>query len=181
MPVKRRPIGIANAGEFHSLVADLAEELKNPREFGQPLVDEEAFARTGLLGVTVIWDKWASVPELKRPEVILEAYEQARGIEEKNEIAFAIGMTIEEAIDGGKLPYVILPHLRSTDSVKPDEVRSVMVELGGKTRSGDFPAELRFATIADAEACKKRLIQRFPGTEDVWGIVTEAKSPEWAY
>jgi hypothetical protein len=52
MPVKRRSSGPPNPGRFKDLFEELAQELKNPKEF-----DEETFPRTGLKGVTVVWNK----------------------------------------------------------------------------------------------------------------------------
>ena len=64
---------------FPNLLAELVEELKAGREFGQPRIEEEEFPRTHLKKVTVIWDKWEGVPDQERVETILRAYQQADG------------------------------------------------------------------------------------------------------
>lgn len=137
MPVKRRPVGNSDVGPFRALADELANELSRPKLFGQPLVDEETFTRTGLLGITVMWDKWENVPEIKRPSVILNAYERARGTEEKNRIAFAIGLSVAEAVDEGRLPFSIVPHLRRTDPFTADQVRALLREFGGTVLASD--------------------------------------------
>lgn len=47
--------------------------------------------------VYVSWDDWASVPEIERSEIILEAYKQARGVPEMLRISVAMGLTPLEA------------------------------------------------------------------------------------
>lgn len=57
----RRRIGVQSALTVTSngLVKKLAEELKNDRDYGQPLVYEQEYA-TKKSRVTVIWDGWAN-------------------------------------------------------------------------------------------------------------------------
>jgi hypothetical protein len=61
-----------------------------------------------------------------------------------------------------------------------------MLEEGASTLMGPDALQLRFPTEEDAEACRRRLIQRLPGSEPVWIINRElvardfATAQEWA-
>src|SRR5438552_10259546 len=116
MPVIRRTVGPQETpADLADARNDLVRELLRPRDFGQPLIEEEEFPRTGLLMVTVIWDRWAGVSDRNRSSAILGAYETAKGVEYRNRIAVALGLTVAEAVDVGKMPYQVVPLLRPTD------------------------------------------------------------------
>jgi hypothetical protein len=63
--------------------------------------------------------------------------------------------------------------------VTADQARQAFLEEGASP-------QLRFATEEGAEACRRRLIGRFPGMEDDWIIHREttaqdiARAEEWA-
>ena len=181
MPVLRRSSGPPNVDRFKALSEELTRELNSPKEFGQPIVDEETFPRTGLKGVTVLWERWGGLTDPERTGVILEAYEQAYGAKEKERVAFAVGLTVPEATEVGKLPYTIMPSLRRTDAISQEQVRRAVTDMGGEIlENSDFPAVLRFATLADAEACRRKLIERLPDTDAIWNIAQEQQRPSWA-
>ena len=99
MPVIRRTVGPQETpADLADARNDLVRELLRPRDFGQPLIEEEEFPRTGLLMVTVIWDRWAGVSDRNRSSAILGAYETAKGVEYRNRIAVALGLTVAEAM-----------------------------------------------------------------------------------
>jgi len=54
-------------------------------------------AASNRLRVCVIWSRWQDVPEVQRPAVILDAFEQAGRKEERDRIAVAMGLTPGEA------------------------------------------------------------------------------------
>jgi hypothetical protein len=88
-----------------ALVAQLAEELRNSHESGQPRIEELTFPRTGTIHVTVFWDRWDSLPDEERAQCILQAYEQVEGTAFRDRIGLAIGLTLPEARVSGLLPY----------------------------------------------------------------------------
>src|SRR5688572_15652270 len=88
------------------LVAALAQELRHPKEWGQPLVLEEELSR-GLRSVRVIWDRFAPLSEDQRREIILDAFETVEGAEGRTRLSVAVGFTVLEAIDAGLLPYKV--------------------------------------------------------------------------
>ncbi len=155
---------------YPQLVAELAVELTANREVGQPLIEEQLFPRTNTLRVTVIWDKWEDVPSEERVFTIHQAYEKAEGKDYGDRIALAIGVTYLEAYESGMLPYRVVAHLRPADPVTPEQCRQAFLEEGASLLFGDNHLQLRFATREQAEACRARLIKRFPGSEEIWGI-----------
>jgi hypothetical protein len=142
--------------------------------------------RTGKVRVSVIWDKWQDVPLQERSATILRAYEMAEGPESRDRIALASGLTVPEAHAAGMLPYRIITALRKSDPVTYSQARQAMLDEGGSQLFNSMMVQLRFATEEEAEAARQRLIQRFPGSEDVWMIEREvtaqdlANAQDWA-
>ena len=179
MPRKRigpeSPIGSAKK----ELAEELAAELKSNREFGQPLIYEQVF-RTGKTRVLVIWDAWHDVPLQERTATILRAYEIAEGPESRDRIALVSGLTVPEAHAAGMLPFQIIAAVRKSDPVSPDQIKQAMRDEGGSQLFHGNRPQLRFATEVEAEAARQRLINRFPGTEDVWIIDRDVTSQDLA-
>ena len=155
-----------------NLVEELAGELRCAHEVGQPIVNEEHFA-TGAVRVLVLWDRWEEVEEDDRATQIVEAYRLVEGQDFVDRIGLLDGMTFPEAYDQGLLPYQIIPHVRRDDPVTLDQCRLVMIEVGASTLFPDRIPRLRFATAQQAETCLPRLIERLPGSDQIWQITRE--------
>jgi hypothetical protein len=181
MPVKHRTIGAPPPGAPVALVEELTAELKGGREFGQPVVEVDTYQRTNVVLVTVIWDKFGPLSDGQRSAVIVDAYTRAFGPPGPDNTVFAVGWTMDEAVDAGKFPFMIVPLLRASDPVDRGQIRDVAIEFGGTPTPGsDFPAVLRFTTREDAEICRAKLVERLPGSDPIWTITQEARRPEWA-
>jgi len=61
MPRKQRTFAESPRPKSDALVDKLADELRQKRESGQPVIDEETYA-TGKIRVVVIWDEWERLP-----------------------------------------------------------------------------------------------------------------------
>ena len=107
----------------------LAEELRSRRESGQPVVEEEHF-KTGLIRVSVLWDKWDRVPHEERRRSIIYAYRLAEGPEFAGKITLAGGLTYPEAYASGLLPFQIIPAWRSIDPISQEQCREAMISEG---------------------------------------------------
>ena len=83
---------------------------------------------------------------------------------------FASGLTVPEATASGMLPYQIIAGLRSSDPSKPEDVKAAMLEQGASELNKEDGLQLRFATREEAEACRKRLSEKLPGSEPIWII-----------
>jgi hypothetical protein len=178
MPRKKRDFLEPPRHPPRDLVDRLAHELKNGRESGQPMIEEEEFP-TGKLRVTVIWDAWDRVPLEDRTAVILRAYETAEGRPYRDRIALASGLTVLEATAAGMLPFQIIPAVRKGDPVTLEQCHKAMEEEGASTFFGADPPLLRFATEEDAGAARKRLAARLPNSEPVWVITRDVTIPEF--
>jgi hypothetical protein len=185
MPRKRIGPEIRPVRARGGLAEKLAAELTSQHEFGQPLIYERVF-RTGKASVTVIWDEWVRIPLQERSATILRAYEMVEGPEARERVALANGLTVPEAHAAGMLPYQIIAALRKNDPVTREQVQQAFLEEGASRLLDPQAPQLRFATEEEAEACRQRLLRRFPGTDDVWIIHREitaqdyAETQEWA-
>jgi hypothetical protein len=172
MPRKRRGFEEPPRRILGNLVDRLADELKSSRQSGQPMIDEEEFP-THKLRVNVVWDEWDRVPLETRTATILRAYEQAEGPEFRDRIALASGLTVPEAHAAGWLPYQVIPAVRKSDPVTLDQCRKAMIEEGASLLFGEDNPQLRFATEEEADAARKRLAERLPGSEPIWIVTRE--------
>lgn len=159
------------------LVGRLATELKAGRESGQPLIHEQEFP-TGKLRVSVIWDDWDRLPLEDRTEVVLRAYEQAEGRDFRARIALASGLTFPEAYAAGMLPFQIIAALRKGDPVTAEQCGEVMKAEGASILADPDRPQLRFATLAEAEAAQGRLVAQLPQSEPIWIVDQEVGSVE---
>jgi hypothetical protein len=174
MPRIRRSLEEPTGPRYPDLLAELADELRNAREAGQPLVEEYVFPRTNAVRVTVIWDKWDLLNNEDRYATILQAYEQVEGKAFHDRIALAIGLTVPEAVEAGLLPFRITTSLRRGDPVTIEQCREAMIAQGASVLMDPENSLLRFATEKEAEACRQRLIHQLPGSEPVWVIAKDA-------
>jgi hypothetical protein len=170
-------VRLAEATE--GLAAKLADELRRSKECSQPLIYEQEF-RTGKVRVNVIWDRWDGIPLQERTATILRAFEMAEGRDARDRIALASGLTVPEAHAAGMLPYQIITALRRSDPVTIEQARQAFLEEGASQLLNGQALQLRFASKEEAEACRSRLIRRFPGTDDVWLINREVTAQDFA-
>jgi hypothetical protein len=153
------------------LVKRLVQELKAPGDDLQPLILEQIIESTNSRHVHVIWDRWRDVSDEHRSRVIEEAYSQVDSTA-AGAITLASGMTPEEAVVLGLLPYKVVP-MRERHEAKPPmaEYKKVLKNEASNTVLGTRAAELRYARLEDAEAAKRRLEKALPSSE--WAIVQE--------
>lgn len=177
MPRKTIRTQTAQPAPKGGLVDKLAAELNSDRDYGQPLVYEQEYT-TKKVRVTVVWDEWADASLEERSAIILGAYEQAEGIQGREKIALASGLTVPEAASAGLLPFRVIPGLRKTDPVKPEQVIEAMMEQGASNLTKPDGPQLRFATEEEAEACIQRLVKKLPASEPIWIISRDARAEE---
>jgi hypothetical protein len=135
------------------------------------LILEDDTPETNSLRVTVVWDRWSACPTEFRSPIILDSYAAAHGEDTRRKITLAIGVTVEEAVDLGLLPFKVLSARRRDESPSPEAYRKAMTEAGGVIISGDEGLQLRFATLDDAAAAMEALEHRLPGSK--WMVVEE--------
>ncbi len=172
MPRNMKAPRRARSAGRSKLVEALADELKAGRESGQPVIEEEHF-KTGLIRVSVIWDRWEGIDHEDRTSTILRAYELAEGPEYAGKVTLAGGQTFPEAHASGMLPFQVMPFLRAGDPVTMQECWRAMIEEEASTLFDPDRPRLLFSTGDDAEACRKRLAARLPESEPVWQILED--------
>src|SRR5581483_83968 len=160
------------------LVDQLVDELKAGRESGQPFIYEQAFS-TGKLRVLVIWDTWKDLPLEQRTNIIHSAIEQSDGKDYRAKVALASGLTVPEGVAAGVLPYQIITALRKGDKVTFEQCRDAMLAEGASQLLGPKVPQLRFPTEESAEACRKRLTKRLPGSDDIWMVTREITAQDF--
>jgi hypothetical protein len=179
--MSRRRIGpeVRRGTVKKDLAEKLAQELKSGREGGQPFIYEQEY-RTGKTRVTVIWDEWDGLPLQDHSATILRAYELAEGSGYLDRIALTSGFTVPEAHAAGLLPYEIIAGIRKGDPLSLEKARQALLEEGGTLLEDTGVARLRLATEDEMEACRQRLIRRFPGSDEVWIINREIIAHDYA-
>jgi hypothetical protein len=98
MPVIKKRLGTKDHPDHDRFVAELVRHLNGgPGLPDFPKIVEEDVRLSNNFRVYVSWDDWASVPDTERSEIILEAYNHARGVPEMLRISVAMGLTPLEA------------------------------------------------------------------------------------
>jgi len=97
MPVEKRNLRKSHPSH-PKMVAELVKHLGDDASLPPaPRIIEEEDRLSRSMHVYVFWDEWQSVPEQERSEIILEAYQEARGQQEMLRITVAMGLTPLEA------------------------------------------------------------------------------------
>ena len=93
--------------------------------------------------------------------MILAAYNGSQA-----QIAQALGVTYQEAIEQQVLPYAVMPMLRRGE-IHEEDVKNAMLAEGGIVRENG-KVDLRFPTMALAEQAHRRLADALP--KGYWSI-----------
>ena len=136
----------------------------------RPNIYEEEVPQTAALHVVVVWDRWDEAPRLIRGSIILAAYRQVDP-DKSQRIRFPVGLTFEEAVSSGYLPFKIVLEARHGDPLDMHSVEAAMIEAGGRrTETGTI--ELRFPYQALAEQTQQHLQEIFG--EGTFSVIEEA-------
>jgi hypothetical protein len=161
----------AQSPRHDSFVKKLVQEFTTSSANLQPLILEEQVPSTKSRHVRVIWDRWKELDDEQRAAVIVDAYTQAEGAQAADEITLAEGVTPQEALALGLLPYKIVPARKKTDSLPLEAYQAAQAKEARHTLLGPKARELRYARIEDAQDAQQRLQQALPGSS--WAVVQE--------
>lgn len=153
------------ADERERLVKRLADERQRPTPDG-PVIFEIPLPQSDRIDVMVLWQEWEPIRSEDRTAIIQEAY-----LELRDKVAQAIGVTTREAIEEQLLPYAVAPMARPGE-VDSHAIQQAMIEEGAFRSPDGRSAELRFPTMAMAEAAHRRLVEKLP--KAYWSIVQTA-------
>lgn len=147
------------------MVSQLVEELKTPRESGQPLIlEDHRHDANGPLRVYVIWDRFENVSDDQRTETILRAYETFDSDYSRDRFGLVTGLTVEEAADVGLLPFQVIPMRKRDDRLSIEDCREAIAKLGAS--AGDIDRmKLRFHTVEEAQTAMDALRTILPGSQ----------------
>ena len=149
--------------------------IQRGKSLGQPLIVENQIAQTKSIHVVVIWDLWVNLSPAERSKIILEAYAKAKRLADKT-ITVAMGLTSEEAIRMGFLPYSIVVTHRPVDNVSLNKLMRGMAGVGGVLLKIGTSTQLRFPTMEQAEDAYRQLSRNEPGP--YWAIVHEQSTSD---
>ncbi|HKI31216.1 MAG TPA: hypothetical protein VKA46_05075 [Gemmataceae bacterium] len=146
----------------------LVKEFAKPGRGPQPYILEEHQQYAKTRTVNVIWDELEDLTLEQRYDAILDAYRRAEGEPAANEIISVTGLTGEEAVAYGLLPYRVepgplLPNKRRGDKGTTKEILAAIKEEATQTIAGPSAKQLRYVRREDAEAACRRLRQKVPG------------------
>src|SRR5688500_7340604 len=112
------------------LTDQLSAQLKAELSLDEPFIVEQRTAQTQSRHVLVIWDAWQNLPRDTRAAIIMNAY-RAANLLKGDTIRVALGLTQEEALDLGYLPFQITTTVRNTDPVDFKDIRKALEGVGG--------------------------------------------------
>jgi hypothetical protein len=161
----------ARSPKHDAFVKKLVQEFTNSSANVQPLILEEQIPATGSRHVRVIWDRWKEIGDEQRAAVIADAYAQAEGPEAAAQITIAEGVTPQEALALGLLPFKVVPARKKNDPLPPEDYQAALAREARQTLLGPKAKELRYARIEDAEQAHRRLQQALP--DSTWAVVQE--------
>ena len=156
------------------LMRVLVEELKQPKEIGQPVGLEDYTPETNSRRVHVIWNRWAECDRALRSGIILDAYREAFGEDYRRQITLALGVTVLEAYAIALLPFSVTPRRINGQGPSNEEYEQAMKAVGTSVFPNDDAPHLRFATLEDAEATMQLLEEKLPNSK--WKITEEVTS-----
>lgn len=163
MPVirGRAHVSVITAEQRQSVAQQLALELTGVPTPSGPVIFEIPFEPQDRIDVLVVWDAWQPFSSTERSDMILAAYNGSQA-----QIAQALGVTYQEAIEQQVLPYAVMPMLRRGE-IHEEDVKNAMLAEGGVARENG-KVDLRFPTMALAEQAHRRLADALP--KGYWSI-----------
>lgn len=155
----------------HKRVAELAHRIKSPLVLAEPFILQDRIAQTRTRHVVVIWDDWDDLDSAARSQVIVDAFNAADVLGEDS-VSVAMGITQQEAMQMGYLPYGIVTTRKGTDPVSLEQPRHAMENVGGIHIRTGSSHQLRFPSLDLAKEAYRQLLGVIPGP--YWAITQEA-------
>ena len=162
----------AKTSTNHStLVSDLAAQLRRGLNLDEPYLIQDRIPQTRTRHVVVIWDAWGDLDRPARGKVIADAFQAAKLLN-SDRIAVSMGLTQQEALELGYLPYQIIANWKPSDGKKTfQRLRDALENTPGvQVRTGSS-LQLRYPTLEYAQEAYRQLTKAVPGP--YWTIVRE--------
>src|SRR5438132_8664011 len=126
----------ARSPKHERYVKKLTQEFRTSSQNVQPIILEEQVPSTKSRHVRVIWDAWKELTDEQRSDVIVDAYMQAEGPEAAAEITLAEGVTPQEALALGILPFKVVPARSKTESLSMADYQAALTAEARNTLIG---------------------------------------------
>lgn len=151
----------------HPLVPQLADRIRGPLSLDEPYIIQDRVPQTRSRHAVVIWDAWDDMDRAERGRLITDAFEEA-GI--RDAIRVAMGITQQEALSMGYLPYQIAANWKKTDGahVFASIKKAIKNTRGIHVRTGSS-VQLRYPTLEHAQEAYRDLSDAVPGP--YWTII----------
>lgn len=164
------------------ILAELIQELRAPRDRGQPMIEVRSMSRGGLRHVYVIWDRWDECRPEVRAAIVRDAFAAVKGADYEKSIAVTIPATVPEAVEMGLLPFEVkaFKWIGLNEQLVRGALQALLAEGAPAPRQQQPHAlsslpTLHFATEQQAEDAVARLKEAAPKFE--WRIVVTAPNP----
>ena len=133
MPVirGRAHVSVITAEQRQSVAQQLALELTGVPTPSGPVIFEIPFEPQDRIDVLVVWDAWQPFSSTERSDMILAAYNGSQA-----QIAQALGVTYQEAIEQQVLPYAVMPMLRRGEIHEEDVKNAMLAEEASFVKTG---------------------------------------------
>lgn len=151
--------------EYGGVAARLREALRSKERVRGLWLETRMEIKNVGLDRVLIWTGWYGVPYRERAEIARAAFSPEL-LEKTNTI---VGLTPDEAIAMGYLPFRVEPIADEIDDVMRDKIRQAMLEEGAIETSEGL--QLRYMSREAARDAFVRLQARVPGP--YWAIVEE--------
>lgn len=157
MPVIRSqaPVSVITAEQRRKVAEQLALELGGAKTESGPIIFEIPLDQQDRIDVLVVWDAWKPFSSTERSDMILEAYNGS-----EDQIALALGVTYQEALEQQVLPYAVEPMVRRGE-IDEEVMKNAMLAEGGFALENG-KVSLRFPTMLLAEQAHQRLTDSLP-------------------
>lgn len=142
-----------------SLLEQLVAEREGKPTPGGPVIFEIPLDEPEKLDVMVVWDQWEGVRSEDRTQLIKAAYQDKADL-----LALALGVTYQEAIEQGVLPFRVRLKFGPQPKFTEKQVRTAYLSVGGFAGPEGI-VELRFPTQSTAEEAVKQLQKRLSGSQ----------------
>ncbi len=96
MPLRETGLTRSDVGSEAELRSALQEELKAPKQSGEPEIIIEN-PSPGTKHLYVIWSRWSELEQVVRSRIILDAFTTVRGEKEAIQVTVSMGLTKDEA------------------------------------------------------------------------------------
>ena len=151
------------------LVGTLVDRIRGPVSLQEPYIIQDHIPQTHSRHVVVIWDAWGGLNGTERSKIITDAFEDA-GIHDA--IRVALGITQQEALDMGYLPYQTVSNWKKSDGEQIRQAIKKAIEItpGIRVQTGSS-TQLRYPTLEHAQEAYRQLSEVVPGP--YWAIIKQ--------